>query len=95
MYQQMGSMGIELERSPRYIGAQDDDCIWKLIVNGYCIGTYFGGKEKKYEDKYKWADKMVLKRVPVILKNIERLKSELASFENELEALRQYKVEVK
>ena len=44
-------------------------------------------KDKFYEDKNKWADRMIKKRVPVILRNIERLKNELNELEKELKAL--------
>lgn len=80
-------MDVELTRHPRFKGADDENCIWYLIVNGYNIGKYYCGKDKFYEDKYKWADKMIKKRVPVILRNIERLNSELSKWDEELKAL--------
>ena len=59
----------------------------KLIVNGYLLGEYIYGKDKVYLDKEKWAKKQIAKRVPVLKRNIERLKGELLAFEKELKAL--------
>ena len=78
---------IEIEKSPRYNGAPDEDCIIRLVVNGYCIGTYYGGKEKKYENPEKWAKQMIPKRRRVIQRNIIRLENELRDWEKELRAI--------
>lgn len=59
----------------------------KLFVNGYLLGEYICGKEKVYLDKEKWAKKQIAKRVPVLERNINRLKKELLDFENELKSL--------
>lgn len=80
-------MKIELEKWPRWHGADDAHCIWELTVNGYLIGSYYGGKEKSYENKEKWAEKMIKKRVPVIERNIARLENELLQWKTELKAL--------
>jgi len=80
-------MKIELIRKPRYTGAPDEDCIWDLVVNGYVLGTYWYGKEKFYEDKYKWAEKQIKKRKPVLERNIKRLRAELIDLEDELLAI--------
>lgn len=86
-------MKIELIKHPRYTDAPDNDCIWNLKVNGYVIGSYYGGKEKNYLDKEKWAKKMLKKRIPVLERNIKRLKSELFEFEKELQAFKCEKIE--
>jgi len=80
-------MNIELERHPRTKNAGDEDCVWHLIVNGYRIGTWYGGKNKLYEDKYDWADRQIAKRVPIIQRNISRLSNEIEELKKELTAL--------
>ena len=80
-------MEIELKRIPRYKDAPDESCIWYLVVNGHTLGTFYGGKAKKYEDKYKWALEMIPKRLKVIERNITRLKAELLSWEKEKDDL--------
>jgi hypothetical protein len=80
-------MKIELKRIPRYKDAPDESCIWDLIVNGIHVGTYYGGKEKKYLDKEKWANDIVPKRIKVLQRNIGRLEDELQDFNNELISL--------
>ena len=59
----------------------------KLVVNGYVLGEYIYRKDKVYLDKEKRAKKQIAKRVPVLKRNIERLKSELIAFEEELISL--------
>ncbi len=78
---------IDLKRTPRSTGASDEHCIWDLIVNGYTIGTYYGGKQKKYLNKYKWAEEQTNKRNPVLDRNILRLKKELELLEAEKRAI--------
>ncbi len=80
-------MNIELKRSPRYKDAPDEGCIWHLVVNGHTLGTFYGGKILKYEDKYKWADEMIPKRLKVVERNIERLEIELSSWKKEKQDL--------
>jgi len=80
-------MKIELQRHPRSKGADDENCIWHLVVNGYILGSFYGGKIKFYEDKYEWADKQIKKRIPVLKRNIERTKRQLQQFEKELKAI--------
>lgn len=80
-------MKIEVKSSPRYKGAPIHDCVNTLIVNGYILGTYYGGKEKKYENPEKWARQMIPKRLKVVQRNIQRLTKELKSFQDELQAL--------
>ena len=70
-------MNIELRRKPRYDGASDEWCVWDLIVNTVVLGTYYGGKEKKYLNPEKWAEEQLKKRLPVIERNINRLQDEL------------------
>jgi aspartate oxidase len=59
----------------------------QLVVNGYVLGEYIYGKDKVYLDKERWAKKQIAKRVPVLIRNIERLKKELSDFEKELQAI--------
>ncbi len=80
-------MKIELKRTPRCFDATDEHCIWDLIVNGHVLGTYYGGKEKKYLDKQKWATEQIKKRLPVLKRNIERLEIELFNLKKEQEDL--------
>jgi len=80
-------MTIELKRYPRYKGADDENCMWDLLVNGYVIGKYYCGEKKLYQDKYKWAEKMLKKRIPVIKINIERIEKELENWKKELKSL--------
>jgi len=79
---------IELKRHPRWQGADDENCIWHLKVNGYVIGSYYCGRKKLYEDKYKWAEEMINARIPVILRNIKRLSGELKEWKRELDSLK-------
>jgi len=76
-------MKIELTRTPRYKDAEDDFCIWDVSVNGVCVGTWYGGKDKKYLDKEKWAKEMIPKRLVVVGRNIDRLTAELESWHEE------------
>lgn len=82
-------MEIKLDRKPRCKGASDENCVWGLIVNGYVLGSYYGGKDKKYLNKEKWAKEQIKKRIPVLERNIKRLKSELLEFEDELLAIKE------
>jgi len=84
-------MEIELERHPRYQGANDEDCIWYLKIDGYVLGSYYCGKEKFYKDKNKWANKMIKQRLPVVERNIKRLEEELMGWKNEFNVLSSYK----
>ncbi len=84
-------MQIDLQRRPRYKDAPDEDCVWYLIVKGHTIGTYYGGENKFYEDKYKWAEKQIKKRALVLEKNIKRVEKELSLYKKELEDLKIYK----
>ena len=76
-------MKIEIKSSPRYQGAPPEDCVQTLLVNGYILGTYYGGKEKKYENPEKWAKSMAPKRLKVLHRNIARLEKELQALKNE------------
>jgi hypothetical protein len=49
----------------------------ELWVNGYMLGEYINGKDKKYLNPQKWAKEMVKKRVKVLERNIARLEKEL------------------
>jgi hypothetical protein len=81
------NMKIELEKHPRYREAPDEGCIWNLVVNGFVLGAWYGGKNKYYEDKEKWAKTMIKKRVPVLNRNIQRLEKELELLRKELNAI--------
>ena len=76
-------MKIELERSPRSRDATDEHCCWYLRCNGYVLGVWFGGKEKKYLDPEKWAKEQIKKRNPIIDRNIKRLEQELDKLKKE------------
>lgn len=80
-------MEIKVRKRPRYTGAPDENCIHSLIVNGFEIGTYYGGKERKYLNPEKWAQEMIKKRLPVIERNIHRLVDELERWNKERDAL--------
>jgi len=74
---------IKLDKSPRYKGADDENSVINLIVNGHILGTYYGGSEKKYLNPEKWAKQQLKKRNLVIDRNIIRLKNELSQLEKE------------
>lgn len=78
---------IKVTKSPRYKDAPDEGCIHNLSVNGFCIGTYYGGKKKKYLDPEAWAKEMLPKRIAVIERNIDRLVDELEEWNKERDAL--------
>lgn len=80
-------MKIDLKRIPRCKDASDENCIWELIVNGFVLGTYYGGAKKSYLEPEKWAKEMIKKRIPVIQRNIARLKKELEQWEIEKKAI--------
>lgn len=56
----------------------------ELWVNGYMLGEYINGKDKKYLNPEKWADEMVKKRTKVLERNIARLEQELEDAQVEL-----------
>ena len=80
-------MKIEVKKSPRYKDAPDEGCIHYLSVNGFVVGTYYGGEDKKYLDPEKWAKEMVKKRLVVVNRNIKRMSDELAEWRREKMAL--------
>ena len=55
----------------------------ELWVNGYKLGEYIYGKDKKYLNTSKWADEMIKKRVKVLWRNIARLEEELDDLQTE------------
>lgn len=81
---------IEVKSVPRCKDATPENCIHTLVVNGYALGTYYGGKEKKYENPKKWARQQIRKRLPVLRRNIARLEKELAAHRKELNAIDEY-----
>lgn len=76
-------MKITLDKIPRCQGADDENSVIHLVVNGYTLGTYYGGSVKSYLNPEKWAKQQLKKRNPVINRNIKRLKEELAQWEKE------------
>jgi len=83
---------VKLRRTPRYKNAPDKGCIWSLSVNGYTVGTYYGGKELSYENPEKWAKKQVTVRLKVLDRNILRLTDELNEFKKEHKALTEFEL---
>ena len=60
---------------------------YRLLVNGYVLGEYFGGKSEIYKYPEKWAENQVSKRLAVINRNIARLEKELEEWKEEEESL--------
>lgn len=75
--------GIELKQK---VPAQAP-CYTELWVNGYRLGEYIHGKDKVYLYPERWASNQIKKRLPVIARNINRLKQELEKWEAEYKAL--------
>lgn len=80
-------MTIEVKKFPRYVGASDEHSIHHLYVNGFELGTWYGGASAPWKDPEKWAKKQIKKRLPVVERNILRLSKELAQWRKERELL--------
>jgi hypothetical protein len=80
-------MSFKLHREPRCVNAEDDYCVWSVSVNGYIVGTWYGGKEKPWKNPLAWARRQTKKRVLVLNKNIKRVELELEELKTEYNAL--------
>jgi hypothetical protein len=76
-------MKITLDKYPRRQGADDENSVIHLVVNGYTLGTYYGGSVKSYLNPEKWAKKQLKVRDVVIDRNIKRLEEELLKWKKE------------
>lgn len=63
---------------------------YHLIVNGIIVGDYIYGEKQWFKYPDEWAKRQVPKRIKVLERNMERLKSELLDCEYEHSQLKQW-----